>query len=163
MNNFFCFWNKPVQYNKFIAYLLKDNKLFILAKSDEKYYLIDIKELEIYNTNINIHPSYKNNHIEKINNGIRLNENEAKGFIKDYFEGNFIKEVNYVDDINNKYFGQNRLIIYIKKPKKFYQSMSVRSKYLLPLDIDINFTNNNVEIKVITIYKIDINKYRIMI
>ena len=166
--NCFCFLK--VSSNGFIALLVK----YILIKNNKNnYYIASIEnnDYNLYDTTIKIADNYGETHKSKIRRGERVKD---ASIVLKYIEYKYIKNIYYESDNINKYYGQNRFIMYIPflETHKYKCSCSqntcyckkAKYKYIAPLNI---YKQNNIYIiDIITIFRLDkdrTNKYPINI
>lgn len=145
--------------------LIKDNK--------NNYYIarIENNNYNLYDTTIKIANDYTKTHKIKINSGERI---KNANIVLKYIKHKYVKNIYYESDNTNKYYGQNRFIMYIPflKTHKYKCSCSqntcyckkAKYKYIAPLNI---YKQNNIYIiDIITIFRLDkdrTNKYPIVI
>lgn len=166
---------KGNKYRNFITHLFIDKNtdiLNILIKDDKNnYYIASIEnnDYNLYDTTIKIADNYGETHKSKIRKGERVKD---ASIVLKYIEYKYIKNIYYESDNINKYYGQNRFIMYIPflETHKYKCSCSqntcyckkAKYKYIAPLNIDKQ--DNIYIIDIITIYRIkEENKYPISI
>lgn len=165
------------QYNNLVAHLVIDgdiNIINILVKDNKNnYYIarIENNNYNLYNTTIKIADNYAETHKSKISRGERVKD---ASIVLKYIEHNYIKNIYYESDNTNKYYSQNKFIMYIPflETNKYKCLCSnpdcycktARYKYIAPLNI---YKQKNIYIiDIITIFKLDrymTSKYPIVI
>ena len=116
--------------------IINSNECIIIIK-EEKYFLADIKNFNIYELNIEFCDNYEKSHEEKIKNEGRIDNLEK---IKKYLSAKYIKSIYY-----NK--NRNIFILYMPKLSQSGEEKGGNYKYIIPFDI-----NNISTIEIITFY-----------
>lgn len=127
------FLKKNDEFQNFLFYVIFEQKDYILAHNikENKYYLIDIDNTEIYDVCIKIADKYHEYHKDKINKKERTQTPEN---ILKYLNYKYIMNIVFIDAAGRTHYQQNQFVMYIPKMENT-ENNKYKYKYLVPFDI----------------------------